>query len=164
MLRRSSLSLLFCFGIWACDASYFELPQGDGALAGHAHEPLFGGVLHEVGEHFAHLELLVDEKHGELTLYVLDAHAEAVVKIPEEAMVVRLTSFEPSLEVTLEPEASLLGDERPGHASAFYGRHDGLRGVQRFEGYVASPITIRGYAFERIPLRYPEGTEPTAKE
>ena len=159
-----SLVLVMSLALLACDASYFELPQGDGDGLGHAHDPLFGGVLHEVGDHFAHLELLVDEEHGALTLYVLDAHATDVVKIPEEEVEVRLTSFEPSLEVTLEPEESPAGDERPGHASAFYGQHDRFRGAERFEGYVATTLTIRGHRFERIPLRYPEGTEPAAEE
>ncbi len=56
----------------------------------HVHEAPHGGALHEIGDHFANVELLFDSRQGKLTLFVLGSHAETAVRIKQKSLAVEV--------------------------------------------------------------------------
>src|SRR5258708_19176066 len=52
----------------------------------HEHHAPHGGTLVEVGEDFAHVELLPDLQQGNLTVYILDGEAENPIRIHQPSM------------------------------------------------------------------------------
>jgi hypothetical protein len=61
---------------------------------GHEHHAPHDGTLVELGEEFAHLELVLNAQTGTLTVYVLDGEAEQSVRIAQ-----------PEIELTVHPFA-----------------------------------------------------------
>lgn len=122
----------------------------DGA-AGHGHEPLYGGVLVEIGDHFANVELVFDAREGRLDLYSLDAHAEEHVRLTAEAIDCVLALDGEEVRLRLRPVASALSGERPGDTAHFAAQADRLRGRTRVEGRIERLETM-GQAFASIPF------------
>lgn len=75
------------------DGKHKDGKKPDGSGAGHKHAAPNGGTLIEIGEHYANVEVLLDNKEGHLTLFMLGAHAAKPAKLTQ-----------PSVEVTLSPE------------------------------------------------------------
>ena len=53
---------------------------------GHTHEAPHGGTLVAVGDHFAHLEIVLDPETGKMTAYVLDGEAENPIRLKQGSM------------------------------------------------------------------------------
>ena len=117
----------------------------------HVHSALFGGLLVEVGDHLANIELVHDPKAGTLSLYVLDGHAQAGLRIAQMELALDLDGTELVLRAQ---ESSLTGD-RPGDSSRFSVENEVLRGRDGVLGRIRS-ITIRGETFRDVEIGYPE--------
>lgn len=121
---------------------------------GHVHVAPHGGLLVEVGDHFANLEFLLDAETGELTMYVLSAHADHPNRIPQE--LVQLT-IEPeggeAFAMPLDAVEDPLTGETVGDSATFKGSVQNLQGVRSFEGEVQQ-IMIDEIQFEQIPFVY----------
>ncbi|KAF0245844.1 MAG: hypothetical protein FD180_1256 [Planctomycetota bacterium] len=100
------------------------------------HKPPHGGVLLEVGEEVAHLELVRDEKEGKLTIYVLDAKAEKAVTI-KDVPKINLTTKDGAKQVVTEA----FEPDKEGLASQFEATNDELK-AHVLEGRIA--VTIGG--------------------
>jgi hypothetical protein len=125
-------------------------PDGGSEAEGedHEHTAPHGGTLLELGDEFAHVELVLDPAAGSLTAYVLDGEAEQAVRI-EQATLSVVIDVPPALAsrpLTLTPRASVLTGERAGDASEFVFSHDALHGVQRLTGRLLT-IRVRGQTF-----------------
>lgn len=124
--------------------------------SGHAHKPLMGGELVEVGEHQFNLEFKFDEKRGVLQAWVLDAHAENFVRVA-------MASFDVQEEegqkrtITLRAVANEISGEKPGDTSAFEGEARWLGEIEHFDGLVKA-IKVRDSEFRDIDFHFhPKG-------
>lgn len=116
----------------------------------HAHTAPHGGLLVELGEHFANLELLLDSATGELTAYVLSAHAEEAVRISQSEIELTLEPpGRPPIELRLHARANALTGEMVGDTSEFAGQSDELKGMSLPAGRV-SEIAVRGQRFAGV--------------
>ncbi len=129
---------------------------------GHAHSAIHGGALISLGQHFAHLEVVLDPKVGKLTIYVQDAEAEKAIRIKQEVIELKvvLSKDGKSEDVDLKCAAveSELSGEKAGDSSEFMIQSDSLKGLDRFEA-VIKIVGVLGQDFPSVKFRYPEGNE-----
>lgn len=121
----------------------------------HVHHAPHGGSLYELGEEFAHFELLSDPAQGGLTAYILDGEAEKSLRLREKELVFTLRS--PGAEdftLALQGQASALTGETAGDTSQFAGASPKLRNAAAFSGTLRA-ITVKGVKFENIGFTYP---------
>jgi len=126
--------------------------------AGHAHHAPHGGTLVELGDHFAHLELLFDAGGGIVTLWVLDGEAEQAVRLTQETVAIIVDAPASVVDRPLEllARASSLTGERVGDASEFALTHGALRGLPALSGRILE-MTVRGQAFQDVRFDLPAG-------
>lgn len=122
---------------------------------GHEHTAPHGGTLIELGEEFAHVELVLDSAAGRLTAYVLDGEAESAVRIADAEL--RFTLQPPAvgpLDVVLAAVPNPLSGETVGDTSQFAATVPALRGVEEFFGSLHG-VTVRGQAFSDLVFSVP---------
>jgi hypothetical protein len=118
----------------------------------HAHTAPHGGVLVELGEEFAHVELVLDRAAETLTAYVFDGEAERPIRVSAPSLRVALDGDLPTLE--LAPVASALTGETAGDTSQFAARHASLRRDGPRQGRLAE-ITVKGQVFRDVAFEIP---------
>ncbi len=116
--------------------------------SGHAHKPLMGGELVEVGEHQFNLEFKFDAARGVLQAWVLDGHAENFVRVAMASFDVQEADGAKRL-ITLHAVANDITGEKAGDTSAFEGAAPWLREVKHFDGVVKA-IRVRGQDFRDL--------------
>lgn len=122
---------------------------------GHEHAAPHGGALVELGEEFAHIELVHDAASGGLTAYVLDGEAEQAVRVAVPALELEITpAGGAATAASLAAKANALTGESVGDSSQFVGTVPALKGVTRFTGVVRQ-LTVRGQAFSAVPFSVP---------
>ena len=123
------------------------------AEAEHAHVAPRGGLLVEVGSHYANLEVLL--KDTILTVYLLDGHAENPVRVAAERIAINVTPAgrTKALEVSLKAVANDLTGEKVGDTSQFQATVPGLAGVVEFEAVIPE-LTLRGKTFKHIDFDF----------
>ena len=120
-------------------------------LAPHADE---GGMLVELGDHFANVEFVLDPEAGRLTMYTLGAHASKAVRSPSTSVVVSVDMHgDAPLEVELAAQASELNGDTVGASSMFVGEDPGLVGAGHFHGTIRA-INLRGEDFADVKFDY----------
>jgi len=126
---------------------------------GHHHVAPHGGALHEIGDHFAHLEFLLDSDTGVLTMYVLDGEAENAIRLEHETIAITVVPDEGEpLTLQLDAVASVLTGETVGNSSQFQVQSDELIGASKLRGTL-DVLAIRGHTVENVEIIYPEGNE-----
>ncbi len=126
-------------------------------VSSHEHRAPHGGSLVELGEEFAHVELVLDAASGQLSAYVLDGEAEEPVRVTQDRLALSLTPRGPGqhpIALELRAVANPLTGETIGDTSEFGGRSETLRGTQAFEGVLAE-LFVKGERFEAVPIRVP---------
>jgi hypothetical protein len=133
---------------------------GDSVPTSHEHKAPHGGALVELGEEYAHIELVPDSVTGTLTVYALDKEAETGVRVKAGELQLDLTipvrgegGGQP-LALTLKAVASALTGETVAESSQFAATSSALRGVGSFTG-VLREITVLGKTFRDVALAYP---------
>lgn len=141
--------------------------DGDGKRSSvHSHEAKYGGALVEIGDHFAHLEVVAEKQKddagaetkqltGKLTIHVWDGHVQNPIMVPNESIVL---DIEDAGEVTLQPVVSENNNWKVGSTPSFDGAADALKGKESFTATVKA-IKIKGHDYEGIEVKYPEGNE-----
>jgi hypothetical protein len=127
----------------------------------HVHHAPHGGSLQVFGDELAHLELVLDPKHGRLSAYALDGEAEKAVRLAQASLRLRVQPLDPpgpAFTLTLKAVANELTGEKLGDSSQFEGQAKGLKGLRRFSAVLAA-IRIRGLDFKAVQLRHPKGNE-----
>jgi len=145
---------------------FFAILLTTSIISAHEHHAPHEGTLIELGEEFAHLELVLDPVTGTLTGYTLDGEAENPVRIEQGDMEIRIADIktqgggESKITYTFKLEAvpNVLTGETVGDTSEFTVRSDKLKDAQRFDG-VISAINIKGQSFKDVTFRFPEGNE-----
>lgn len=119
----------------------------------HEHEAPHGGTLVELGDEFAHVELVIDAAHGRLVAYVLDGEAERSVRIAQATIgvVVEGPANIANRPLELLPSTSTLTGEKPGDASEFTFSHDALRGIAWLSGRILD-VSVKGQVFHDVPF------------
>lgn len=114
----------------------------------HVHTAPHGGHLIELGNHEFNLEVCFDETSKELTLYVLDAHAENPVAISPEDITFELDhdGDETVIEVTAKPQEG----DADGMSSVFVATDNEhlkeLADIEAMHGH--AHVTIDGQEYE----------------
>ena len=116
----------------------------------HEHHAPHGGCLVEVGEEFAHVELLLEADTASLKAYVLDGEAENSVRITQRTLRLRLVD---GGLLVLRAHADPLTGESPGNSSEFSLHSAKLLGRRRLVG-VVERLVIRGGRFKDLPFSY----------
>lgn len=119
---------------------------------GHAHQPLMGGELVEVGEHQFNLEFKFDAARGVLQAWVLDAHAENFVRVALPAFEV-VEAEGARRTIVLQAVANPISGETVGDTSSFEGAAPWLREIKHFDGVVKA-ITVRGASFHDLEVHF----------
>lgn len=162
ILVLSIVPALLCGG---CGSDGKSVPRVETASSApspdhdHQHEAPHGGALIALGDHVAHIELVLDAAAGVLTTYVLDGEAENAVRVnaPELEIVVQPETGDP-FSVRLEAYANVLTGETVGETSEFRGQSDKLKQLEWFHGSIPA-LTVRGVEFRDIDFRFPDGNE-----
>src|SRR5262245_869906 len=102
----------------------------------HHHTAPHGGVLVELGEHAASVEIMFDAAVGRLTLYTFDGCAENATRIKQATIAVRVTAAGKSegRDLTLAARENALTGEKPGDAAEFSAQDDLLKGATAIDG------------------------------
>lgn len=159
---RAGLALTAAAALAACSkdaAKDHDHESGHGAEHegdhAHAHEPNYpGGVLVDLGDHFANLEAVHDAETGALTIYVVDFHSSKWPKSPTEALQVTLETHDGDpIKVTLEADVSELRGNKKGASSQFSAEVEALKGIDHFHGTVAE-ISVKGEVFTDVSFDF----------
>ncbi|MBA4016285.1 MAG: hypothetical protein C0483_03770 [Pirellula sp.] len=133
------------------------------AQAEHAHpsEGPHGGHLIELGDEQYHVELIHDDKAGEVTFYILDSSAKKAVPIDAVELVVNLKhgGKAEQFKIAAKPESG----ETAGTSSRFFSADKELAGDLDAEGADAQlVVTISGKQF-RGAIEHEHGKEGDAE-
>jgi hypothetical protein len=129
----------------------------------HAHKAPHGGTLVALGDHFAHLELVLDNKDGKLTVYVLDGHAEKGQRIEQKDIMLQIEIGDAKpIDFQAVAVANKLTGEKEGDTSVFTGANEKLKGATKFK-VILGNLKIKGKAFKNIEFGFPEGNEGAHK-
>ena len=120
----------------------------------HEHHAPHGGTLVELGNEFAHVELVRDADAGSLTAYVLDGEAEESVRVkqPLLTLVIRNTPNGAIEHLELAARADVLTGETVGDTSEFSVTSPSLRGRSALKGSI-DDITVKGEDFRNVPFQ-----------
>ncbi len=122
----------------------------------HEHSAPHGGTLVELGEEFAHLEIVLDASTGKLMAYALDGEAEKAVRLKQPEIEITVTN--PATVVKLGGVANSLTGETASDTSEFAGQADALKGATSFEGVIRA-VTVKGQPFKGVAFNFPKGNE-----
>jgi hypothetical protein len=133
------------------------------AEEGHVHTAPHGGMLVELGEHFANVEVVFAGETGELTLYLLDAHAENAVRSSQGRLYLAIDALErdgtretpTDLVIQIPAVESALTGETAEHSSQFSELVKPLRGVSGFEGRLQT-VFVQGREFKDVAVKWPD--------
>ncbi|MCA9443409.1 MAG: hypothetical protein KC964_21590 [Candidatus Omnitrophica bacterium] len=130
---------------------------------GHTHEAPHGGTLVAVGDHFAHLEIVLDPETGKMTAYVLDGEAENPIRLKQGSMEfsLALKTDNGGTTVTMLELAGVenaLTGETAEDTSEFVVESEKLKGIDQFSA-VVSTLEIKGEKVEDLEFDFPEGNE-----
>ena len=118
-----------------------------------------------IGDHFAHVELVLDSTAGRMTAYVLDAEAEKAVRVDHNVLEILILKPESPAGgppggdlLTMNAVTNPLTGESVGDTSEFTVVSDLLKGKTEFEGILQS-VTIKGDEKKGIRFKFPGGNE-----
>ena len=126
----------------------------------HQHVAPHGGTLVVLGDEFAHLELVLNQDNGELTIYVLDGEARNGVRLTQPTIILKTKTDSAAdfNELELQAVANTLSGETVGDSSVFIVQSETLINQDRF-GVEIEHISIKGQKFQNLSFPFPEGNE-----
>lgn len=127
-----------------------------GGCEGHAHAAPHGGTLLVFGHEFAHLELVLNPKTGEMKAYVLDGEAKNGLRISQPTLTLNIKKNGAPVQVNMTAEANALSGETVGNSSVFSVSDDRLMRMSQFEATVEN-LDIKGSKFDGTQFHFPEG-------
>lgn len=121
----------------------------------HEHPAPHGGTLVELGEEFAHMELVLDPVSGRLTAFALDGEAEGAIPLTQREIRVVVTAIDArqdSVDVVLVGQANALSGETVDRTSVFAAVVPALTGASTFAGRLVL-VETKGERFEAVPFQ-----------
>jgi hypothetical protein len=145
-------ALALTLAVSACRAARPSPPKNP--AAGHEHTAPHHGQLVELGDEFAHVELVLDRKIGTLTAYVLDGEAEQPVRVVQPSLTLVCTAplVLEKQPLELVAAANVLTGEKSGDSSEFAAGDAALRDLVQMEGRILQ-VTVKGRTFRDVPFR-----------
>ncbi len=143
------LSLCFLMLLTGCH-THPPKAEKEHASSGHVHKAMRGGLLVELGEEFAHVELLHEPDQGRVRVFVLDGCAENPVRVPEKS--IRLT-LPDGRKIKLAAVENVLTGETPGNSSEFQGVDERLKGKVHWGEVTLNSLTVKGKSFSGVALK-----------
>ena len=119
----------------------------------HVHTAKDGGVLVEIGDHFANFEVLLLEADRTATIYTLDAHADYNSRVPDPSLTLEIALEGGPVLVELPGIANPLTGETVGDTSEFSASltEEQFRAVADGKATVKT-VTIKGATFTDLAL------------
>ena len=152
----STLAVLF---LCTLSISSFGAEEKEKKGHHHHHKAPHGGCLVAVGDHFAHVEFVLDAATGKLTAYVLDGEAEKAVRIKQKEIKLKIEGLgDKKFELELVAVANVLSGEAVGDTSQFEATHEKLKGAKHFDGEI-DKIEIKGQKTKNVEFDFPHGNE-----
>lgn len=108
------------------------------------------------GDEEYHLEFVLDAAAGKMQIYVLGAHMENFVRIPEESLGVTLKLSDRDETLTFKPVANSATGETAGDTSMFETHADWLKANKTFDA-VLKQIAIKGKTYGNVAFNFPKG-------
>ena len=156
---RGGLAIAAIATLAACGGKHEHGDEEGHGEEGHVHVAPNGGVLVELGDHFANAEFLLDSETGTLTMYTLGGHAEKAERSPTtEVIVMADVHGDEPVEVKLAAQASELSGMTVGDSSKFVGQADGLKGHDHFHGVIKA-LNLKGTDFTDVKFAYEQHDE-----
>ncbi|MFB3066798.1 MAG: hypothetical protein ACE10D_09845 [Planctomycetota bacterium] len=118
------------------------------------HEPRYGGDLVPLDGHSAHLEFVLDDAAGKLTMYVWDGHVSKSVRIKAKEVAITADLDDEEVALKLSAVANPLTGETVGDTSKFELTSERLRGSDGISGVLAR-IEIRGKLYKEVDFYAP---------
>ena len=125
----------------------------DGHTHAAPHEEV-GGVLIELGDHYANLELVPDFETGHLSLYFWDAHAESPARLTAPTLKADITIGSETFPLVLAAQASLLTGETEGDSAHFRAHEARFIDAESFSGTLQQ-LNLMGESFDGQAFSYP---------
>lgn len=122
--------------------------KDESAKEGHEHSAPHDGILIEIGDEFAHIELVHDQEKGAITAYILDGEAENAARIEQGT----ITILWEKGEITLDAVENALTGEKRGDTSQFAIKDESLKTLSDVEARIKE-ITVRGKQFKDISFK-----------
>lgn len=146
---------------WGTGCGNSEQTGGHGHEGHHHHDPPHGGTAVELGEHAYHLEFVRDAAAGKLSAYILSAHMETFVRVPEPGFTVtaKVAGKEENLE--FKAVTNTATGETVGDTALFEVKADWLKTTPKFEATLKE-LSIKGTKFTNVSFKFPEGSEEHA--
>jgi hypothetical protein len=121
------------------------------AAATHQHHAPHGGILVELGEEFAQVELVLDPDAGSLTAYILDGEAEESIRLKQPSLTLAIdTPGSTAMQtVDLPARANILTGETVGDSSEFSVTMPSLIGRRTIKGRLGA-ILVKGGEFRDV--------------
>lgn len=124
----------------------------------HQHHAPHGGALIPLGDHFAHLEVVLAPKTGDLTVFVLDKEAEKAVRIAQKEIALQISMGKGDnareIGARLGARANDLTGDTVGDSSEFTVNVEELKNVDHFRGRVLE-INLLGQEIKDLEFTYP---------
>lgn len=118
----------------------------------HVHAAPHGGILVELGEEFAHVELVLDPATGRLTAYALDGEAEGAIPLTQRELRVVIATIDgraTTVEAVLQGQANALSGETVERTSVFAADVPELANAATIAGRIVA-VEVRGERFESL--------------
>lgn len=136
----------------------------DGSGHSHKHEHKArhkDGTLLALGNHFAHVEVVLNAAEGKVSVYFTDAENEHPVRLQQPTVDLTITKIEgqaAKVVLTLKAVEDVKTGEKSGDSSQFEAQTDELKGKKEFNG-VLGAVTIKGKKIDSTPFNWPKGNE-----
>ena len=147
-MKLSYIIRLFLYSLPPC---CFFACGGDheGHHHGHHHDPMFGGNLIELGNHAHNLELVHDNATGTLDAYTLGGHADKLIKIAQESILISLDqASSPPVLIELKAVSDEISKDTVGNSSHFAATLDSLK-TNALKGKIQK-IEIQGVTYSEV--------------
>lgn len=121
---------------------------------GHEHEAPNGGALVELGEEFAHLELVNDTVNNKIICYVLDGDLKTGVKAQQPAIIAQVKGLDESQNLTFKASVNELASNTAESSSQYETEFKFEKGKP--VTLIIKKIALKGKTFENLEVTLKE--------
>lgn len=121
---------------------------------GHEHEAPNGGALVELGEEFAHLELVNDVANNKITCYVLDGDLKTGIKAQQPTIIAQVKGLDESHNLTFKASVNELASNTADSSSQYESEFKFEKG--KAVTLIIKKVTLKSKTFENLEVTLKE--------